>query len=171
VRKRSSRLRSRPFIALYLVAVGAVVLDLGRHRWAGNGWYPGAIGVLAAAGIIAVTNLFDEFVSSPRRGGVRVTFLFFCAALPAVGGVYVIRTEPWLALSSFGMSALFLWGACGTLFGWPGFRPPAAEDECPVCRYNLTGNVSGRCPECGAEVCVARDEDLAADSVDDTTGQ
>jgi len=25
------------------------------------------------------------------------------------------------------------------------------ESECPKCGYNLTGNVSGRCPECGAE--------------------
>lgn len=27
-------------------------------------------------------------------------------------------------------------------------RPPGA---CPACGYDLTGNVSGRCPECGAK--------------------
>ncbi|MFQ5591983.1 MAG: hypothetical protein ACE5HE_12525 [Phycisphaerae bacterium] len=30
-------------------------------------------------------------------------------------------------------------------------RPPGKRsfDECPGCGYSLTGNVSGRCPECG----------------------
>ncbi|HEY2584722.1 MAG TPA: hypothetical protein VGI81_03030 [Tepidisphaeraceae bacterium] len=28
--------------------------------------------------------------------------------------------------------------------------------ECPLCGYNLTGNVSGTCPECGAPVLQRR---------------
>lgn len=33
-------------------------------------------------------------------------------------------------------------------------RPPFAPDNryCRVCGYDLTGNVSGRCPECGTEI-------------------
>lgn len=34
--------------------------------------------------------------------------------------------------------------------GWSVF--PLLEPQCPRCRYNLTGNVSGYCPECGMPV-------------------
>ncbi|MCP4590737.1 MAG: hypothetical protein GY842_08330 [bacterium] len=37
---------------------------------------------------------------------------------------------------------------CGTRFLGPQREPPNLE-ECPRCGYNLKGNVSGRCPECG----------------------
>ena len=33
------------------------------------------------------------------------------------------------------------------------FRPrPIPPGHCQTCGYNLTGNVSGRCPECGTDV-------------------
>lgn len=36
------------------------------------------------------------------------------------------------------------------LAGWNRYRPPAGT--CPRCRYDLTGNESGVCPECGEDV-------------------
>lgn len=36
-----------------------------------------------------------------------------------------------------------------------------AESGCPACGYDLTGNTSGRCPECG---CCFREEVDEADS-------
>ncbi len=48
-------------------------------------------------------------------------------------------------------------GAAGlALLIWADRRRYVAPGLCRKCRYDLTGNVSGRCPECGAEI---RDED------------
>ena len=49
----------------------------------------------------------------------------------------------WALLAACGAGALFLW-----------FRRDRTPGPgcCHVCGYNLTGNVSGRCPECGAEI-------------------
>ncbi len=39
--------------------------------------------------------------------------------------------------------------AISTLFWWLGHRGRLPPGSCKDCGYNLTGNVSGRCPECG----------------------
>jgi len=70
---------------------------------------------------------------------------------PMVYGLWrpFVRTDPaaqmvmlpmWLALLGCAVPTGLLW--------FPG-RRPAAVGRCPKCRYDLTGNVSGRCPECG----------------------
>ncbi len=40
-----------------------------------------------------------------------------------------------------GVAAFFLMG-----------KPPPRQGECQQCGYNLTGNTSGTCPECGTKV-------------------
>jgi hypothetical protein len=35
---------------------------------------------------------------------------------------------------------------------WPKLPPPDDDGLCQECGYNLTGNVSGICPECGTKV-------------------
>jgi hypothetical protein len=62
------------------------------------------------------------------------------AAIDRRGGVYV-SIPLWTAAL-----AGFLLGAC--------FVPKASRaiDGCTRCAYNLTGNVSGSCPECGTPV-------------------
>lgn len=49
----------------------------------------------------------------------------------------------------------FLLVACPTVIAWR-HRSPAAEGQCINCRYDLTGNRSGRCPECGRAIESAR---------------
>lgn len=49
----------------------------------------------------------------------------------------------WIPLVVIGVPAGLLW--------WRGYRRPR-RGHCPRCGYDLTGNVSGRCPECGAVV-------------------
>jgi hypothetical protein len=47
---------------------------------------------------------------------------------------------------------LFLFAIVPTGILWWRDRPTRIAC-CQVCGYDLTGNVSGRCPECGADVC------------------
>jgi len=39
-----------------------------------------------------------------------------------------------------------------TVLLWRQRRPRPKVGQCPCCRYDLTGNVSGQCPECGTVV-------------------
>ncbi len=45
----------------------------------------------------------------------------------------------WMPLAALGLPTALLW--------YRDRRPP--KGHCPICGYDLTGNVSGVCPECG----------------------
>lgn len=48
---------------------------------------------------------------------------------------------------------VMVWGPIlGVLFTFPPKGPRYPEGHCQTCGYNLTGNVSGRCSECGTDV-------------------
>ncbi len=74
--------------------------------------------------------------------------------IPPVGGewwpivsvsnrVLYIAFPFWLALALVGVPTAVLW--------WP-VRRRKLPGHCQKCGYDLTGNVSGRCPECGEAV-------------------
>ena len=79
--------------------------------------------------------------------------ILFIALCLAAGIVFLLYEAPLLA-SGLTITAI-LWGATGSLFGWPGFRPPPKPNECKRCRYDLTGNTSGVCPECGVVISIS----------------
>ena len=56
-----------------------------------------------------------------------------------LGSLYI---PVWLLVVAVGLPTALLW--------WRDRRPKAGF--CNVCQYDLTGNVSGVCPECGAAV-------------------
>lgn len=62
------------------------------------------------------------------------------------------------------VSAACLWGL-NCWHSWWSARRAAPTGVCLRCGYNLTGHVSGRCPECGREVgsMVSSDRSLALD--------
>jgi hypothetical protein len=43
-------------------------------------------------------------------------------------------------------------------------RPPGTPQPCPTCQYDLTGNLSGCCPECGEPIPDSIRSNLAARS-------
>jgi hypothetical protein len=72
---------------------------------------------------------------------LAVAFGLATGILPAVGAVAVI--------------AVFIY-----VLEWRGRRPEllarfSANPSCRVCQYNLTGNLSGICPECGTPITAA----------------
>lgn len=63
-----------------------------------------------------------------------------------------ISVPLWFLVS---LAAYLIWWI---LFGRAGLlhRHRMAKGHCPSCDYNLTGNISGVCPECGTEIRVKR---------------
>ena len=82
---------------------------------------------------------------------------FFAAAVPEVlahptsnGSRLTIHVPSYL---------LFLVAALGTVLVWR--IRPIQPGHCQYCGYNLTGNVNGRCPECGCATESLGKEDSA----------
>ena len=151
MRRGKSRLTSLPFIRLYLVAAGAIFLAV-EHRGSKD-WFPIAVGFVAAMALWFLIDLLME-LALERRGRVwpQILFLAICAAAAAAGGAVLLKPEPLVGLMLLGISAIGVWAALGMYFGWPGFRRRFKPNECQHCGYDLSGNVSGVCPECGTPI-------------------
>ncbi|MCH7725448.1 MAG: hypothetical protein IH991_03040 [Planctomycetes bacterium] len=59
-----------------------------------------------------------------------------------ISRIWVLVTPIWLLVVAVGFPTAFLW--------WRDRRPKAGF--CKVCKYDLTCNVSGTCPECGTAI-------------------
>ena len=59
------------------------------------------------------------------------------------GRVAGVVVPIWMIFATLALVTGILW--------WLDRRIPPGH--CQKCGYDLTGNVSGRCPECGADVC------------------
>ena len=79
-------------------------------------------------------------------------FFAILGTIAAAGGTYLAKPEPVVGLILVGIGAMAFWPALGIHFNWPGFRRRFKPNECRHCGYDLTGNVSGVCPECGTPI-------------------
>lgn len=147
------RLRSIPFISLYVAAISAVVLSFGREMWGSSLWYPLAVGLTAAMAIIPLRFLFEQkLLDRCSSDWYRIIFFFFFGLVPFAGIPFLGSEDAVLIVGLVIITGIFLWAAFATLFQLPGFRPPIQAHECHKCRYNLTSNTSGICPECGTPI-------------------
>lgn len=144
------RLLSLPFLSLYLAAVGAVLLNAERGRWGSAPWFPMALGLTAALAVAPLVFLLKRSsLDRSTNDWLRIVLFSVSALLPLVGLPFLGRGNVLLICGLLVMSALFGYAAIGTLCHWPGLRPPRKSNECRKCGYDLTGNTSGTCPECG----------------------
>lgn len=101
--------------------------------------------------ITALINLLHDALLDPTGGKWRTAAFFL------VSGIFSFSLVPFLdhlllMCALMVISAVSFLAALGTHFEWPGFRLPREPHECHRCRYDLTDNVSGVCPECGTPV-------------------
>lgn len=71
-----------------------------------------------------------------------------------------VRLYPlsWLAMMAAALETPRVMASYGLRSGWCGLSRAAIDaalrgDACLACGYNLTGNTSGTCPECGRNAC------------------
>ncbi len=78
--------------------------------------------------------------------------VFMILSFPAIAPIAL--REGQAITPSLKVAALnsLLYSCVGTLIGlcWPVRRPPPGH--CQACGYDLIGNVSGTCPECGSSL-------------------
>jgi hypothetical protein len=120
--------------ALAAITCGALLFGKKRLRpWC---WWTFAAVTLLRWSIVAGVGLYASLQPIPGSSSYRPP-LFASVALGALGPVLLAASLTW-----------YWWAvlvAGGDLAGlaWP---------RCESCGYNLTGNTSGRCPECGTAI-------------------
>ena len=87
-----------------------------------------------------------------------LTYLFALLCFPALAVVATLATylprstaSTWVDTVAIGVNALF-YGLAGAFIGWLKRRRRAPPGHCQKCDYDLTGNESGICPECGTKI-------------------
>ena len=136
-------------------------------RW----WSRRAGPALALAGFLVWLGALLSLVSEPRRVNTYTQVALAGALACLIGWTVLGRWDgalghPGTMAGVYASAAMFFaaFGAPSGLFR----RAPCVDDEtrCAKCGYNLSGNVSGVCPECGTETRkharLAREERLAA---------
>jgi hypothetical protein len=148
--------RLGPLIAVMLAApyVGVIVLISKPWRWTRHDWLIVGSAVPVAGCIIVGVMRSHRFLTRRDRPVRRAVFFAVCSPFAFAAFLLIDQDSPVIALAALAMTTAFAYGTVGTLLQWPGFRRPRvrAPHECPGCAYDLTGNTSGVCPECGTVV-------------------
>lgn len=107
--------------------------------------------LVTIAGIIYIGSLVSLFTRRFRTSHIMIVHAAIASTLIIFAGAFVL-------LDSAG-NVVSLLAACGALCaialaltGRSMQKSKYRPDHCPSCDYNLTGNVSGICPECGTPV-------------------
>lgn len=136
-----------------------IAFSLGLASTVG-GWWPGericGVDVSLCDGFLELAHLRPRRVGDTeweiRLAGFRVTRGAY-SVIPLA--YYRITLPCFVSATLLGLFPLALWLRHYALTGSISTRRPerdGADSLCPRCKYNLTGNESGRCPECGCPI-------------------
>ncbi len=78
--------------------------------------------------------------------------VFFFLSLPGWFSILLLEGHSTSPSVKTGAVNSLAYSAIGALIGWFWPTPRQGPGHCPKCDYDLTGNVSGVCPECGTEI-------------------
>jgi len=140
--------RLRECMILWLVVcsvVGWTLYFLKRRPERGSSAWPLLVTPLAAAFWLVASECFDIYrvhTQSSARSRPSVSF-WFDIGIPVAGAALPLGL--WAAISALLVMQAKFW------------RLPITPGICPTCDYNLTGNESGVCPECGSGVMLDPD--------------
>ena len=81
---------------------------------------------------------------------------YFVAPMFGMSEYELLNSNWWPMIGVLGFGTL-QWVCFGWLYGYRSYRVPIGI-LCPNCEYNLTGNISGICPECGKSIVIARSD-------------
>ena len=82
--------------------------------------------------------------SNPDAARVEIPAARFGFGWATDGNRWEVQLPDYALVGTFGLAAVVFFAGARRL--------KARKPLCPSCHYNLTGNVSGACPECGAAV-------------------
>ncbi len=128
------------------VAYVLLATTLILSRWWTAGWLGGTYIVVTKGGAVVVTVLDQtgrELGWKVRRNVPTSRMDWWFRRTPAnLSGMSVFATPLWAPLVGIGLPTFLAWRRDRRI-------PPG---HCASCGYDLTGNVSGRCSECGTPV-------------------
>ena len=116
--------------------------------------HPKILAITVGFGIIHF-GLMILYALGPELSPLVVYLVDYPVAKPLV--LLGVGDKTWLTVSIITCSVLYpiiLYGAIWILLRL--FRGRTPTDGCPNCGYDLTGNVSGICPECGIGVWIGQ---------------
>ena len=85
-------------------------------------------GLVVAAAIIVLANFAQRLMETRRHGRWSSCALFAVCAVGMGAGAFV-EERWWLRLAYALISGILVYATFATPFEWPGFRPPADEQE------------------------------------------
>ncbi|OWY70048.1 hypothetical protein B7486_17245 [cyanobacterium TDX16] len=150
LRKRIRRLTVVALASCILLSTASAL-----SFWRGIGYFRGALQIeMIDGGLIVGANTIDDSMFSgfavtsrslPNHG--LLTQLHDFLSMPTLVSQRANGSTYWIAFGPF-ILALVLVAGLAHFFS----RRRIPSGHCHQCGYDLTGNESGRCPECGASV-------------------
>jgi hypothetical protein len=111
---------------------------------------------IAMSPVVVLTLLRKKLVAA-------LSIIYGPAALIALAAPLLLGMfdEDMAVVGSFFLVAAVIWAGCLVAILLLDERTRVRPGLCAACGYDLTANVSGRCPECGTRIGAPVDQDLA----------